>query len=428
MRIFILVISSILFISSCKKNSGLAVDEIPNGQQIGANLFNCTNVKVKTMWASDTLATNGTSQTLLGTTVDADYGTTTSSVVAAYEIDKTKTAQADLPKYSQVGDIRLYLKVESIYGNTYTNGDSMLVTVYKSNGEFATKTYNATSFTPYTTTPALVLYNGYIHFNLDKKVSYAGVDTTEALISIKLNSTVLNNYLQNNDVNSITNTNYDVASFYKNIVIVPTASAKNFITKVNMLNTFSSVVLRIDSGTTIKNNYIVIKPTASTVYAHNIINDKNISTSITQSVTNTDSSVAYMQGGVSRAKLFFSELNVLSDSGNVLINTAKLSITPSINTTYSPAATYNLGYLLPNGSVIALKDLLYESAAYFDGTYNITTNTINFNIARHVQEVVSKKLPNYPIVLVSSLQAISPNITKLTATNVKLNITYTKIK
>ncbi len=427
MRIFISLFISTLFITSCKKNSGLAVDEIPGGQQIGANLFNCTNVKVKTMWASDTLATNGTPQTLLGTTVDADYGITTSSIIAAYEIDKTKIAQLSLPKYSRVGDISLYLKIENIYGSNYTNGDSMLVTVYKSNTEFASKIYNATSFNPYTTTPALVVYNGYIHFNLDKKVSYAGADTTEALVKIQLNGTALDNYLQTNDVNGVATTNYDVASFYKNIVIVPVASAKNFIAKVNMLNTFSSVVLRIDSANTIK-NYIIIKPTALTVYAHNIINDKNISAPITQSVTNTDSSVAYMQGGVSRAKLFFSELSILSDSGNLLINTAKLSVTPSINNTYGPAATYNLGYLMPNGSVIALKDLLYESAAYFDGVYNAATNTISFNIARHVQEVVSKKLPNYPIVLVSSLQAINPNITKLTASNVKLNITYTKIK
>jgi hypothetical protein len=429
MRIFILVLSIITLITGCKKNNGVPVNDIPGGQTIGAHLFNCTNIKVKTMWSSAELATNNTSQSLLGSTNTADYGTTYCNLFAKYVIDQTKVAQENLANNERASDASLYLKIENIYGSNYVNGDSMQVTVYGSNIDLPTTSYNATSFSPYTTTNANVLFTGYINFNLDKKVNYAGKDTTMVLVRIKLNTTKLNNMLSTNVVNGVANTNYNVADFYKNIVIVPTGNGKNFVAKTNMLNYFSSVVVTTDTNAATK-QYIILTPTSLTPYAHNIINAKDANTNITKSVTNTDSTIAYMQGGVSNGRIFLNDLNSLMDSGNMVINTAKLTITPTYASTdnYVPASAYNLGYLKPDGTITPLKDLVYESSVYFDGTYNTTANTINFNIARHVQAVVSKQLPNYPLVLVSSLQAINPNITIIKNNNVQLNITYTKVK
>ena len=429
MRISIIVLSIITLIAGCKKNNGVPVNDIPGGQTIGAHLFKSTNIKVKTMWASAELATNNTSQSLLGSTNTADYGTTYCNLFAKYVIDQTKVAQVNMANNERASDASLYLKIENVYGSNYTNGDSMPVTVYGSDVNLPAISYNATSFNPYTTANANVLFTGYINFNLDKKVNYAGKDTIAALIRIKLNITKLNNQLSTNVVNGVANSNYSIADFYKNIVIVPTGTGKNFVAKTNMLNYFSSIVVTTDTNTATK-QYITLTPTSLTPYAHNIINGKDVNTNITKSVTNTDSTIAYMQGGVSNGKLFLNDLNALMDSGNMVINTAKITITPTYTSAdkYAPATAYNLGYLKPDGSIVPLKDLVYESSVYFDGAYNTTANTINFNIARHVQEVVSKKLPNYPLVLVSSLQAINPNITTIKNNNVQLNITYTKVK
>ncbi|MBC7411329.1 MAG: hypothetical protein H7331_02595 [Bacteroidia bacterium] len=429
MRIFILVLITVNIIVGCKKNNGVPVNDIPGGQTIGAHLFNCTNIKVKTMWASAELATNNTSQSLLGSTNTADYGTTYCNLFAKYVIDQTKFAQENLANNELVSDASLYLKIDNIYGSNYANGDSMQVTVYGSDVDLPTTSYNSTSFSPYTTSNANVLFSGYINFNLDKKVSYAGKDTLATLIRIKLNTTKLNNQLSTNVVNGTTNTNYNVADFYKNIVIVPTGNGKNFVAKTSMLNYFSSVVVTTYTNGATK-QYILLAPTSLTPYAHNIINAKDVSTNITKSVTNTDSTLAFMQGGVSNGKLFLNDLNSLMDSGNMVINTAKLTITPTYTSTdnYAPTTTYNLGFLKPDGSINPIKDLIYESSVYFNGTYSSTANSISFNIARHIQEVVSKQLPNYPLVLVSALQAINTNITIIKNNNVQLNITYTKVK
>jgi hypothetical protein len=417
-----------LVLTACKKNNGVAVNDIPGGQQIGANLFYCSKIDAKSIWTSDTIITHATNLTLLGTTNDNDCGTTSSTMVAQYELDATKTANENLVKNELATDVSLYLKVQDIYGTGFTFGDSMMVKVYNTPTNIVKPIYNSSNFANYIT-GATELYSGYIVFGLDKKVNYQGADTLQSLVRIKLKRSFLNTFLASNNSANIINTMYDVASFFKNIVIVPVANPKHFVAKLNMLNNFSSIVIRTDSGTVFK-RYTTIKPISSSIYGHNIVNERKANSPLVLSVTNPNNANAYMQGGVSRAVLTFNDLSTLSDSGNLIINTAQLTIMPTNNSNaeYAPVALYNLGYLIPDGHVVILSDYELELISYYDGSYKSATNTITFNIAHHVQDVINKKIKNYPLVLVPSLQGTYTNITKIQSSNVKLNITYTKVK
>jgi hypothetical protein len=134
-----------------------------------------------------------------------------------------------------------------------------------------------------------------------------------------------------------------------------------------------------------------------------------------------------------KVKVSFPTLKNFLDSGNILINKAELQIT-------APAGTDDL-YLVPDDILMAAYDssggLTYMSDFFdplitFGGTYSPTTRTYKFNIARHLQRILTGKLDDYGFSLnmVSSVVQANRLIignSKNSSAKMKLNLFYTKL-
>lgn len=156
----------------------------------------------------------------------------------------------------------------------------------------------------------------------------------------------------------------------------------------------------------------------------------------------TQDSLIYLQttGGLG-SKILIPNLNLWRDSANIAINKAELIFT--VDQFYTDTAKYTPPYQVIL-SAVNEKDSLYFpsdlafSQAYFGGVYNKTDGTYRFNIAKHVQELISKKpngvgylRENYGFFL--SMADRNTNYGRVvlkganSKTGIRLEITYSKI-
>ena len=127
----------------------------------------------------------------------------------------------------------------------------------------------------------------------------------------------------------------------------------------------------------------------------------------------------------------------LANLGSISINKAELIInseeTTSNVTAFPVPASLALVGIDNSGNSTYILDQ-YEAASYYGGTYNSTKKQYTFNIARHLQEVLSGKINNNGLSLLVSGSTIKGDRLvihgggKVNPSAMRLKLTYTKIK
>ncbi|MDO9613869.1 MAG: DUF4270 family protein, partial [Bacteroidota bacterium] len=112
--------------------------------------------------------------------------------------------------------------------------------------------------------------------------------------------------------------------------------------------------------------------------------------------TNQDSLIYLQTTGGLGSKILIPNLNLWRDSANIAINKAELIFT--VDQFYTDTANYTPPYQVILSAINEKDDLYFPSdlafsQAYFGGVYNKTDGTFRFNIAKHMQELMTKK-PN----------------------------------
>lgn len=145
------------------------------------------------------------------------------------------------------------------------------------------------------------------------------------------------------------------------------------------------------------------------------------SSGLQQQVLNNDTAKGadnlFLKGmGISKVRLYIPSLKNYSDSFPVAVNRAELvlKVDPAFDPTTDYAPPSSL-CLLPADSIgremFALDQVNSTDAARYDGTYDSDTKSYTFNIARHVQAILSGKQKNYGFYVVvgdaSSLSSYS---------------------
>ncbi len=145
------------------------------------------------------------------------------------------------------------------------------------------------------------------------------------------------------------------------------------------------------------------------------------------------SNKAYLQSMAGlKTRIKIPGLDNLKAEGPVSINKAEFVFSAEdIEDFYPPhSATLLFGLDSSNADVIIV-DLL-ESPSYYGGTFNSTDETYHFNVARHIQRIISDQTNNYGFSLVSTGAATNANRTVLkgparTDGRMYLKITYSKL-
>jgi len=380
---------------------------------------------------------------LLGTFNDPVFGKTTTDFACQFRLG----FYPDLTKEAQPDSLVLYLLYMDSFGDTITP-QQLKVYELASDLVFDDKYYQDVNLKAISKGEVLADYKFVPKFKLDSLTNLYGStkkipkDTVVQELAIKLSTSLLNKlwatdsltlskndrfleyfkglYVEAGDLNQgggILNI-YTLASGSRMIMYYHNTEEDSLYINYN-INENSARVSRFS------HNY------SNTAFAANLDKKEN------------QDSLIYLQttGGLA-SKILIPNLNNWRDSANIAINKAELIFT--VDQFYSDTAKYTPPYQVilsainENDSLYFPSDLAF-SQAYFGGIYNSVDGTYRFNIAKHMQELMSRKTTgegylreNYGFFLSTANRNTSYSRVVLkgatSKTGIRLEITYSKIK
>ncbi len=402
-------------LAACKKdNKVLGVDVQPQDDALNAE-FNASTPVLAYTQKYDSIASINDRYKYLGINKDPYFGTTEVGLYLAPNIPDGKT-------YVSFGD------------DANLTSSELILTVYNLGVSFIGKAGAQVTYSvfPITTAPdpAKVYYSGYDGFH-QTNGSVLGVFTGS--YTTLNNKVVLRIPMDNNFAKAILNNpqylvdNATFQSIYKGFYIKSSLNGdEGIITMFDLEDDLSGFYLYYQNGTpsatktdkVFRFTFGGVTPVRYNVVKHDF---QNGSSSLQQQVSGADTlqggNNLFLKGmGVSKVRLYLPQLSSFSDSFSVAVNRAELvlRLDPTFSTVgYKPPAKL---CLLPADSVgrerYALDQVNSTDAARYDGNYDSTNKRYVFNIARHVQGILSGRKKNNGFYLViadaSSLLTYAP--------------------
>jgi hypothetical protein len=130
------------------------------------------------------------------------------------------------------------------------------------------------------------------------------------------------------------------------------------------------------------------------------------------------------------SKIWFTNLESWKDSMPLAITKAELivPVESSLIDIYGVPSRLLLVEKDDNGQYVSISDFDLGDG-YFNGNYNPSKQTYNFNLALYIQEILAGKRTQKGLYLVPTASAVGANRVVLKGSNfIKFNLTYTKIK
>ena len=409
----LLILTALL--GSCKKDKDvLGVDVQPANDGLNASFSSTAPVYAYTM-KYDSIISLNSSYKYLGINRDPVFGTTDVGLYLLPNIPDGKT-------FVSFGDDAELNSAEIILA-AYNLGVSH---VGSTNAQVTYSVY------PLTVRPdsSKVYYTSYdgFHSNTGSVLgaytgSYTTIDGKPVLripVSINFAKAVLNNpqYLVNNAV---------FQSTYKGFYIKSSLNADDgLITQVDLQDAVSGFYLYYNNGSppavktpkTFRFPFGGTNPVRYNTMKHSFFGASNL---LVQQVLNNDTAkggdALFLKGmGVSKVRVLIPTLKNYSDSFTVAVNRAELvfKLDPNFSTSsaYEPPAKLCLLAADSTGREIFVQDQLNATdVARYSGAYDADTKSYVFNIARHVQAILSGKRKNYGFYLVMANTENVPTFT-----------------
>lgn len=423
-RLYLYLIAGALLFISCNDPDLIGLDVQPPGDKINLVYSDTATVSAFTV-REDSLRSDEVSQYLLGSYVDSVFGRTDAGIFAQVLLP---SSNVNLGTSLTLDSVVLTLAYSGYYGDislaqvihVYQLDESMsLNDSYYSNKIFD---YNQTELGSATITPApndSVLVDG---------------GNTAPHMRIRLSSQFGDSLLQMS-VNSQLTTNENFLTLLKGLYIKadPVISGGGML-YINLLASMSKLTLYYQSDTVAK--------VFSFVFANESARMTHFSHEYFTPITpvgeqlndpNHDTSIVYVQSmaGV-KTKIRFPNLKNFVAGGMIAVNKAELEITVTDNSDNRLAVPDKLLILGvdANGNPVFLLDQ-FEGSAYYGGTYSTSERKYKFNIARHIQNVLTGQSEDYGLYLAVSGGVVQANrviIGGATHPNyrMKLNLYYTK--
>ncbi len=165
-------------------------------------------------------------------------------------------------------------------------------------------------------------------------------------------------------------------------------------------------------------------------FSHNYNSSPDISNALNDSTLGQQNTYIQGMSGL-KTMLKIPNLQSLIDSGYVA-NQALLYIPISANSTDKYAAPENLSLAQVDtaGTSLFVIDQ-FEGSSHFGGSLSGDESFYEFNITRHINQILNGSSPNYPIKILASGSVVNPNRAILGGAengvdNIRLSITYTK--
>jgi len=437
------LLSAIFFLAtlySCKKEGELS----PDFDKGNANLvFTDTVSLVTSLERVDSIRTDVASENLVGLYNDPVFGPTSSAFYSQVSLNginvdlKTDTANVD--------SVVLTMKYSGIfYGDDLD--DPMTVDIYRLTEDMSTGTeyysnkdiakeatpFHSLTFTPDVTTTLSVIeandtasVDAHLRIKLPKAIAYdllnADMISNSGFVSDfkgfyittrdSVNPTTMPsgdgailNFDMNSDISAL-------SMYYRDTTATPDTLVYDF-----LINSSSAKFNRF------KHNHSA---------AANPDVQKHLDNDVTKDIT-----VSYIQSmaGV-KTKLEIPHIQGLKADGSIAIVKAELVVTLEDNSGDNFPVLEKIAVVGINadGNSVFLPDAS-EGSDYYGGKYDDATKSYTFNIARHIQQILTSSEPDYGMYLVASGTAIFANRTIFASENhgnpaskIVLKITYSKL-
>tara|TARA_R110001592_G_scaffold155956_1_gene386065 strand:+ start:1596 stop:2936 length:1341 start_codon:yes stop_codon:yes gene_type:complete len=431
-----LMLSVIFFtvLFSCKKDGDLYPKF--NAENIAVSFTDTFSIYTKVI-RDDSLNAFNVSSNLLGIYNDSIFGLSSASFYSEITLSG---ANVNFGANAIIDSIILSLKYKSpsdFYGELFTPMD---INVYQLTQEISGTEYNSAQDLNYDPTP-IGNYNDTLYVTSNVEViNNQDTITYDPHMRIRLDDAVGQNLLDAGDDGQTIVNNDALKTIFKGLYIAPSTTVttstlqkgKGAIVYFDVNSSLSTVTLYYhnDTDTT---SYSFIMNSESKKY--NRFDHNYLGTDIEKQLNllNYDTTITYVQamGGV-KTKIEIPHLKELAAIENVIINKTEIifPLKDNSNATLQAIQTLALTGISASGDPVFLIDN-FEGDDYFGGTIDLVNNTYSFNIARHVQQLISSQEEDYGLYLIAKGSAVSANRSVLNSakhptSKIKLNITYSK--
>jgi hypothetical protein len=439
LNIPVFLVILIFFVLSCKKDP----------YQVGMNLLPATDtLNLKTTDTAfimaysvlqDSVRTDETTLSILGSLMDPIFGSTTAGFYMQYNLSAEAPVFGTNPKLDSVV---LSIPYGSIYGDTTARQHFK---VYEISKDF----YYDTSYYSTRSLPNYGLLLADYSF-IPRRYDSLTIGTLKEAPCIRFRLDQYSNYFGNKILNAPVasiSTNPNFILFMKGLYIesVP-AVYGGALMSFDPTSTLSEVILYYHNSSDTSLQFVLGGYSTSARFNHFDHNNYiNATSQFRQQVIQHDSTLGkknlYIQGlGGVRVKLHFPFLKSFGKSGRIAINSAVLTIKNSqTDTTLAPPVTLTLVTVDSAGNIAFLPDES-EGAGYAGGSYQNNTRTYFFRISRYMQQVLDGKLKNTYMyleandptaaVLVTNrvmMTGTKPQLPAISTDRISLKVIYTRL-
>jgi len=441
-RIAVVLASLTILISlfySCKKDPyQVGINLLPPSDTLNIKTTDTATIQAHTVF-QDSIRTDETTLSILGSIMDPIFGSTTAGFYMQYRLS------AEAPDFG-VNPILDSVILKIPYGNIY--GDSNAIQTLKvyeiSKDFFYDSTYYSDQSLP---TYSHLLANYSFKPRRYDSLTIGGLRTEP---QIRVNLGQFSNYFGNKILNApaaALSTNVNFLTFMKGLYIQSErAVSGGALLSFDPTAIVSQIQLYFHNATTDSLQFSIVGNSSCARFNHFDHNNYyNASPEFRQQVVQHDTTLGkdnlYVQGlaGV-RVRLRLPYLKNFGKSGKIAVNSALLTIkNEQTDTSLAPPVKLTLVVVDSVGNVAFLSDE-NEGTSYAGGYYNPTPRTYQFRITRHMQQVLDGKIKNYDMYLMANdpsasvlitnrinLIGTKPQLPALSADRIKLQVIYTKI-
>ena len=397
---FLTIITLLVFISSCKKDTNIGADILPPDDLLNVKFTDTLTLYSKTL-ADTFLRTDKLAKNYLGVINDIKFGTQKASIVM--ELDKPTSVYDDTLNTSYTIDsVVLFLKYSSIYGDTTEPQSFEVSTIGNKINENSAYYYNTTQFP---STGLIGSVSNYLFTPTTNKVHTTISDTVgvAGILRIKLDNSVGNTII--NLGQSVLRDSAAFKNAFPGIRIENSNNLGRAMAEIDLNSLYSSIAIFYKDKYGTKKDMRLF--TSIVKYTNGVagtrVNGINLfSNTLSSALQNTiasgelSDSISYVLGqGGATIKI---SMPTISNLGNIAVNKAVVAMAQIIPNASNLNTPYYLvllkhnndGHLdvLPTGDGVGILDTTTT-----DGFGNKIAR-YNFNITKYVQAVANGTISN----------------------------------
>lgn len=453
----ILLIASLFSLSSCDEASVVGLDVQPDGDLLNIGFQDTTTLRTRTvlidsLQTDESIVTNGTS--LLGKYIDPVFGEASASIYTQVRLLSNAPNFGPSPVCDSV-------VVSLRYNGTFygkSNLKPQTINVYQVNEDMTTGKQYFSNQSLAVLPNDLTIADGYTFTPAPFKTWVIDGDSLKPQIRIVLDPEFGQAILNNQGTSSLNN-DVNFRAFMKGLYITTQgttglSSTDGNILHLNMVESQMVIYYSNPSLGIHKKKSYTFSLGSVARFNHFTHNFTDVHPQLTSqlAITGTDTvehELVFLQSMAGlKTKIEMPYLKNWLDSGMIAINKAELIVKEykapeSFSSRIASALTfpYSGMFVEPETLIVfgitdaglnyALPDY-GEGTTYFGGNYNSNSKEYHFNIARHIQQVLSGTVNNNGLYLFTTSGSVSAKRVvvgggKPGPYQMKLNITYTKL-